>query len=317
MPLETLDRTPPPFFRQGLPAWARLGVLSGLAVLLMLADARWRVAEPLRLTLSTALLPLEHAAALPVQAWHHAGAYFGSLREAQAAEDAARESLVRLVARADQADRLAAENARLRALLELRPSLTIRSVPAEVLRESADLFSRRVVIDRGRTHGVMSGAPVIDDRGVLGQVTRVFPLNAEVTLLTDRDAAIPVLNTRTGVRGAAFGGVDGGANPGMEWRYVAADADIQEGDLLTTSGLDGVYPPGLPVARVTSIERRAESGFARVRLTPAAPADRVRHVLVLEPVSAQWPDDLPTARPAESVMQPPASPATDTPQGPR
>jgi rod shape-determining protein MreC len=315
MPLETLDRTPPPFFRQGLPAWARLGVLSGLAVLLMLADARWRVAEPLRLTLSTALLPLEHAAALPVQAWHHAGAYFGSLREAQAAEDAARESLVRLVARADQADRLAAENARLRALLELRPSLTIRSVPAEVLRESADLFSRRVVIDRGRTHGVMSGAPVIDDRGVLGQVTRVFPLNAEVTLLTDRDAAIPVLNTRTGVRGAAFGGVDGGANPGMEWRYVAADADIQEGDLLTTSGLDGVYPPGLPVARVTSIERRAESGFARVRLTPTAPAERVRHVLVLEPVSAQWPDDLPTARPADPVMQPPASPATDTPQG--
>ena len=317
MPLETLDRTPPPFFRQGLPAWARLGVLSGLAVLLMLADARWRVAEPLRLVLSTALLPLEHAAALPVQAWNHAGGYFGSLREAQAAEDAARESLVRLVARADQADRLAAENARLRALLELRPSLTIRSVPAEVLRESADLFSRRVVIDRGRTHGVVSGAPVIDDRGVLGQVTRVFPLSAEVTLLTDRDAAIPVLNTRTGVRGAAFGGVDGGANPGMEWRYVAADADIQEGDLLTTSGLDGVYPPGLPVARVTSIERRAESGFARVRLTPTAPADRVRHVLVLEPVSAQWPDDLPTARPAESVMQPPPSRATDTPQGPR
>lgn len=309
MPLETLDRTPPPFFRQGLPALARLGVFSGLALLLMLADARWRVADPLRLALSTALLPLEHAAALPVQAWDHAGAYFGSLREAQVAEDAARELLVRLVARADQADRLGEENARLRALLDLRPSLTVRSVPAEVLRESADLFSRRVVIDRGSTHGVMSGSPVVDDRGVLGQVTRVFPLNAEVTLLTDRDAAIPVMNTRTGARGAAFGGVDGGANPGMEWRYVAADADIQEGDLLTTSGLDGVYPPGLSVARVTTIERRAESGFARVRLTPTAPANRVRHVLVLEPVSAQWP--------AGRATEPPVSTATETPQGPR
>ena len=309
MPLETLDRTPPPFFRQGLPALARLGVFSGLAVLLMLADVRWRVADPLRLALSTVLLPMEHAAALPVRAWEGAGAYFGSLRQAQVAEDAARELLVRMVARAYQADRLAEENARLRALLDLRPALTVASVSAEVLRESADLFSRRVVIDRGSTHGVMSGAPVVDDRGVLGHVTRVYPLNAEVTLLTDRDAAIPVLNTSTGARGAAFGGVGGGANPGLEWRYVAADADVQEGDLLTTSGLDGVYPPGLPVARVAAVERRAESGFARVRLVPTAPASGVRHVLVLEPVSAQWSTD----RPGE----PAASSASPTPKGSR
>lgn len=307
MPLETLDRTPPPFFRQGLPALARLGVCSGLAVLLMLADARWRVADPLRLAVSTVLLPLEHAAALPVRAWAGASSYFGSLREAQVAEDAARELLVRTAARADQADRMAEENARLRALLELRAAIVVKSMPAEILRESADLFSRRVVIDRGSTHGVLSGAPVIDDRGVLGQVTRVYPLNAEVTLLGDRDAAIPVLNNRTGARGAAFGGVDGGANPGMEWRYVAADADIQEGDLLTTSGLDGVYPPGLPVARVTAIERRAESGFARVRLVPAAPANRVRHVLVLEPVSAQWPANL-RGDPAPSAATAPQEP---------
>lgn len=310
MPLETLDRTPPPFFRQGLPALARLGVFSGLAVLLMLADVRWRVADPLRLAVSTVLLPLEHAAALPVRAWEGAGSYFGSLREAQVAEDAARELLVRTAARADQADRLVAENARLRALLELRPAIAVKSVPAEILRESADLFSRRVVIDRGSTHGVVSGAPVIDDRGVLGQVTRVYPLNAEVTLLSDREAAIPVLNTRTGARGAAFGGVDGGANPGMEWRYVAADADIQAGDLLTTSGLDGVYPPGLAVARVTGIERRAESGFARVRLTPAAPANQVRHVLVLEPVSAQWPTDRRGDPATQSSTSTPASSAT-------
>ena len=304
MPLETLDRSPPPFFRQGLPALARLGVCSGLAVLLMLADVRWRVADPLRLAVSTALLPLEHAAAIPVRAWASAGTYFGSLREAQAAEDAARESLVRMVARADQADRLAAENARLRALLNLQPALTVKSVPAEVLRESADLFTRRVIIDRGSTHGVTSGAPVVDERGVLGQVTRVYPLNAEVTLLTDREAAIPVLNTRTGARGAAFGGAGGGANPGLEWRYVAADADIQEGDLLTTSGLDGVYPPGLAVARVVRVERRAESGFARVRLLPAAPANGVRHVLVLEPVSAQWPADR-----GDAAAMPPAATA--------
>jgi hypothetical protein len=133
------------------------------------------------------------------------------------------------------------------------------------------------------------GSPVIDAAGVIGQVTRVHPLVSEVTLVIDRELSIPVLNPRTGVRSVAYGEPSQGA---LELRFMASNADIQEGDLLTTSGLDGVYPPGLPVARVTSIERRAESGFARVRLVPAAPANRVRHVLVLEPVSAQWPANL-------------------------
>jgi rod shape-determining protein MreC len=123
---------------------------------------------------------------------------------------------------------------------------------------------------------------------VLGQVTRVFPLSSEVTLLTDKDAAIPVLNARTQARGAAFGSA-ALADGGMEMRFMAGNADVRVGDVLTTSGLDGVYPPGLPVARVASVDRKLDSGFARIVLAPSARPDGVRHVLVIEPIGLQMP----------------------------
>jgi rod shape-determining protein MreC len=132
-------------------------------------------------------------------------------------------------------------------------------------------------------------------------VTRVFPLSSQVTLLVDKDAAIPVLNARTLARSAAFGGAGGDA---MELRYMAANADVKVGDELMTSGVDGIYPPGLSVAKVTAVERRAESGFARILLAPSASADGVRHVLVLEPLGQQLPPREPMATPSDSPKQP-------------
>ena len=169
-------------------------------------------------------------------------------------------------------------------MLELRARVTVPSIAAEVLYDAPDPFSRKVVIDRGQTQGVMAGSPVIIEAGVIGQVTRVYPLHAEVTLVTDREAAVPVLNPRTQQRSAAFGGAGGGT--GLELRFVAGDADVQVGDKLTTSGLDGIYPAGLPVATVTRVERRTDAGFAQIDLAPAAPPDGVRHLLVLQPANA-------------------------------
>jgi rod shape-determining protein MreC len=123
---------------------------------------------------------------------------------------------------------------------------------------------------------------VIDERGVLGQVTQVLPLTSEVTLVIDRDLAIPVQNTRTGVRSVAFG--DASAHGGgLELRFMAANADLQEGDLLSTSGVDGIYPAGLPVAKIERIERRADSAFARIYCVPLAQVTAARYVLVLKP----------------------------------
>ncbi len=288
MPLGTLDRTPPPFFRQGPSALTKLVFFSALAVFLMVADARLRLLEPVRATVAMALLPVQSVLAVPVQMLRGGGDYLRGLRQAQADETAARARLAALAERAARAEVLARENERLRALLELRPALPVRSLSAEVMYEAADPFSRKVFIDRGAQHGVVLGAPVVNETGVVGQVTRAFALSSEVTLLVDKDAAIPVINTRTQQRSAAFGG--GGVGPGgMELRFVSGHADVKVGDEMQTSGLDGVYPPGLPVARVGSVERRAEAGFARIGLVPTAVPDGVRHVLVLEPSRMQLP----------------------------
>ncbi len=301
MALGTLDRTPPPFFRQGPTALTRLVFFAALAIFLMVADTRFRVVEPLRAGLALTLMPLQSAAAVPLAMWHGGGDYLRGLRQARADEAAARAALAAQSVRASSAAQLAAENARLRSLLELRPALAVRSLAAEIMYEAADPFSRKVFIDRGQTQGVTLGSPVINEAGVLGQVTHLYALTAEVTLLADKDAAIPVLNIRTQQRSAAFGGQFGGA-AGMELRFVSGNADVQVGDELHTSGLDGIYPPGLPVAKVASVERRAEAGFARILLTPTAPSAGVRYVLVLEPTAAQLP---PRPVPAPQVADKP------------
>ncbi len=289
MPLGTIDRTPPPFFRQGPSALTKLVLCAALALFLMAADTRFQLTDPLRSALATAMLPLQRVLQVPVDLAHAASGYLQGLDAARGSDSALRQRLARQSERAARTEQLALENARLRALLELRPALQVATLSAEVMYEAADPYSRKLVIDRGNSHGVMLGAPVINEDGVLGQVTRVHALSAVVTLLLDKDAAIPVLNQRTLQRGAAFGGVDAGGRPGMELRFMAGNADVQAGDLLATSGVDGVYPPGLPVARVLRVERRAESGFARVLLAPSAAVDAVRHVLVLQPMQAQLP----------------------------
>jgi rod shape-determining protein MreC len=300
MPLGTLDRTPPPFFRQGASALSKLMVCSALALFLMVADARFKVTQPVRAAIATVLYPVQMVAMGPVKLIKNAGRYFESLQSAQSSEAAARVKLTLQSQRASQVEQLAHENARLRSLLALRDRLTTPAEAAEVLYDAADPYTRKVIIDKGMTQGISAGSPVIDESGVLGQVTRVHPLISEVTLVTDRDHAIPVLNARTGARSVAFGDpiTRGGS---LELRFMAGNADVQAGDILTTSGVDGVYPPGLPVAKVVSVERRADSAFARISCAPQALVDGARHVMVLKPVSVQIParpvpDEVPPAK---------------------
>jgi len=285
MPLGTLDRRPPPFFHQGPSALTRLAVFSAVALFLMAADTRFAVTRPLRAGLAMLLLPLERALEVPMQLTHGASEYMGGLHQAQAELGRAQLALTAQSAKAARVDTLTAENTRLRALVDLKPGLAVKSQAAEVLYEASDPFSRKIFIDRGASQGVVPGAPVIDEAGVLGQVTRVYPLSSEVTLLIDKEAAIPVLNTRTHQHSAAFG-ADGAA---LELRFMAGNADVHVGDLLQTSGVDGIYPPGLDVAKVVKVDPRADSSFARIALVPTASADGVRHVLVLEPMAMQLP----------------------------
>ena len=261
MPLGTLDRTPPPFFKQGLSAVSKLLLFSALAVLLMVADVRFQVTEPLRAALGVVLYPAQWLAQRPQVLARASTELLQSRDAAQTAERQATEQLLRQAQRAGQVEQLLLENQQLRELLGLRERLGGRATAAQVLYEAADPFTRKVIIDKGSATGVQAGQPVIDDAGVLGQITRVFSHQSEVTLLTDKNQTVPIQNLRTGLRGVAYGGQEGGM---LELRFVAANADVQAGDELATSGIDGIYPAGLPVAKVLKVERNSSYAFARI-----------------------------------------------------
>jgi rod shape-determining protein MreC len=187
------------------------------------------------------------------------------------------------------AEHLAAENAELRHLLGAREQVAIPSIVAELLYQTRDTFARRFVLDKGIQHGLAAGQPVVDAGGVIGQITRTFPLSSELTLVTDRNLSVPVQVDRTGLRAIAYGDSEPGR---LELRYVAANADVREGDQISTSGLDGLYPPGLPVGRVVLVDRAGGSTFARIVLEPTGGVDRSRIILVLQPDASRLPPPL-------------------------
>lgn len=302
MPLGTLDRSPPPFFKQGPSAFSKLIFFSALALFLMVADTRFRITQPLRAALSTALYPVQWLVLQPVRALQGSGEYLTSLSQANSRSDEANRKLALQSLRAGQVEQLSLENSRLRKLLGLREQLATSAMAAEVLYDAADPYTRKIIIDKGQLQDVELGSPVLDESGVLGQVTRVHPLVSEVTLVIDRDLAIPVLNVRTGARSVAYGDPSGSSShpgSGLELRFMGSNSDVLQGDLLTTSGVDGVYPPGLPVAKISLIERRAESAFAKIYCVPQALVNGARHVIVVKPVSSQIPP-----RPEPAVAAP-------------
>jgi len=290
MPLGTLDRQAPSSLRHGPSAVSQIVLYSALALFLMVADARFKVTQPLREVVATVLYPVQWLMFKPVEFASQGAGYFQDLQKAQSESDNARKTLAAMSQRASQADLLLQENERLRKLLDLRERLDTPAQAAQILYDTPDPYSRRVVVDRGQVDGVELGSPVMDESGILGQITRVQPYLSEVTLLVDRDQAIPVLNIRTGARGVAYGDPVANHGGGMELRFMSANADVQEGDLLTTSGMDGVYPPGLPVARVLRVERRADSAFARIYCQPIAQVERARHVMLLKPMAGPLPE---------------------------
>lgn len=304
MPLGTLERRAPSFFRQGPSALSQLVLYGALALFLMVADARFHVTEPLRQVVATALYPLQWLMLQPVEFAGRGAGYFQSLDDAQEALRETHREMTQMAVRAGETEQLQHENARLRELLALRQRIDTPAIAAEVLYDTPDPYARKVTIDRGQLAGVQPGSPVVDARGVLGQVTRVFAAVSEVTLLVDRDQSIPVLNARSGARSIAFGDPTLSHDGGLELRFTPGSADVQEGDLLTTSGVDGVYPPGLQVARVVHLERRADTTFARIYCAPLAQMQGAQQVMVLQPVQPE------AARPSASQRSAPtAAPA--------
>lgn len=270
----------PPLFKQGASARARAGFFSLIAIIMLMVDMRMHTLTMVRQVIGTVLHPLQTMALMPRDAAYQVGGYFSSLTALQKENDALRRQHTMNARSLQQERQMAAENIRLRNLLNMQQHIQSKSLVGEILYDARDPFTRKVVLDRGSRQGVAPGQPVIDDIGIVGQVTRVFPFTSEVTLLTDKDQAIPVQVLRNGLRSVAYGR---GRSGMLDLRFIAANADIQKGDTLVTSGIDGVYPAGLPVASVLQVETKSTDTFAHVVCLPEAGIDHHKQLLILLP----------------------------------
>ncbi|WP_042299254.1 rod shape-determining protein MreC [Paraburkholderia kururiensis] len=294
-----MEYSPPPLFKQGPSALVRLIFFVVLSLVLLVSDARFNTLEIVRGILGAGLYPLQRAALVPRDLFKGAADLAVTSSQLRSENTQLQAQNLKLAQEANLAASLSVENAHLRALLQLSQHASTQSIPVEIQYDTADPFTQKIVIGSGSQQGIHNGAPVVSEDGVVGQVTRVFPLQSEVTLLTDKDQAVPVQVLRTGLRSVIYGTPKGDA---LDLRFVPISADVVAGDELVTSGLDGVYPPGLPVARVIRVDKQADTAFARVICVPVAAVRGARQMLVL-----RYQTDAPP-RPAEPE---PASAAKD------
>ncbi|SFP67614.1 rod shape-determining protein MreC [Nitrosomonas cryotolerans] len=288
--------TTPPFFRHGPGPLARLLFFVLLSFLLMAEDIRFQYFPKLRQTIAVIIYPLQKLAHTPITIYDQVSEFLSNfhlideniyLRQRYLADQ---KQLLQLRA-------LEAENMQLRKLLgaveRIKTKTETEAVMAEILYAPRDPFNRRITLNKGSQHNVQPGQVVVDNRGVVGQITQVYLWTSEVTLITDKDHSVPVQAIRNGLRSVISGA---GKNDELELRYLSINTDIQQDDLLVTSGIGGVYPSGLPVAIVSSIERDPAYAFARIVCSPVAGVDRNRQVLILSLLSPMPENQIETPR---------------------
>lgn len=273
-----LSAQAPMFVRvMGLPLRLSLYVL--LCLVLMTVDARYDVLRQVRAGLTAVLHPLQTQLARPFHYLEEAFAFFRVhgelLREVQRLEAERRELLLKLQDR----ELLQAENSHLRALLDLDTPPGYHAIAVEIIQALSNPFARKVVVNRGSLQGVAPGWPVVDALGLVGQVTRVYPNSSEVSLITSPEQDVPVQVLRNGLRLLVSGE---GQDQLLKVRFLDMHADLKTGDILVTSGLDGRYPAGIPVARVLATEPPRHSPFARALCAPLAGVDKQRQLIILQ-----------------------------------
>lgn len=267
-----------PFFKRGPSPLARLTFFALLAIVLMATDARFNQLALLRQAVGLALHPLQEIANSPLILSRRAGEFFVTQSQLADENTRLRQQQLDNAIQLQRNQSLQAENVHLRRLLSTRKSLPHQTITVEVMSAGRDPFSHRINADKGSSDGIQAGQAAIDDKGLVGQVTRVQLLSSEITLITDKGQAVPVEVVRNGLRAIAFGH---GQNNTLELAFMPVNMDIQKGDQLVTSGIDGTYPRGVPVAVVSQIERNADTPFARITCTPSAGMDRYRSLLIV------------------------------------
>jgi len=303
-----MEYSPPPLFKQGPSARVRLAFFVALSVGLLFLDARFGAMEMVRKVVGTVLYPAQRLASFPQEIGEAGLEYVTTLDSLKTENEALQLEKLQDKQRLHELQTLKVENEKLRKLMNVGNTLQVkRAILSEVVSDARDPFSRKIIIGKGAIQGIREGMPVIDELGLMGQVTRTFPSRAEVSLITDKEQIIPVESLRNGLRSVAYGGLDGGL---LELRFMAANAEIENNDLLVTSGLDGVYPRGIPVARVMRVERNSRYAFASIFCEPIAGVEQHRFVLVLDTTQQTLGPEQPAAT---ATMGPPAPPVSPPP----
>lgn len=264
-------------FARRLGPTARLVIWLVIGIVCVVADARYHALEGLRSGFSVLLQPARTMMRAPSEVSSELSGFFVRHRQLQKQRDALLAERAQLVTRVNEAGELSRENVELRGLLRLQARPGQKIVHAALLFRGHDWFAHRITLDQGAGAGLRGGLPVVDASGLMGQISRVYPGSSEVTLVSSTQQLTPVFVERTGQRGLAAGSGQGR----LELRYMPAQTDIRTGDRLLTSGIDRIYPAGIPVGVVTRVSRSQSSPYLRVDCEPVAGLEQSRAVLVL------------------------------------
>ncbi len=270
-------RSPPALFNTGAPIYKMLWLV-GLATLLMVLDLRYQATDQIRSVIQHVLHPVQVLVNQP-------GRMLSSLSDDLMMMKTMKQTIIEqkntikdLALLSSHSENLESENKNLRKLLRLQEQSPYKTLAAEIIYNPINPSSQKVVISRGKNDGVLLGMPVANDGGIIGQVVRLYDDVAEVALLEERDATVPIMVSRNGQRGVVFGA---GRSAPLELRFVSNFSDLDVGDYLSTSGIDGVFPPGIPVAIITKIERAIDNSGAQISCRPLAELNSSKHVMVL------------------------------------
>ena len=291
-----MEHQPPPFFKRGPSLTARLSIFVVISLAMMVTDAHFKYLGVLRQSVSVLIYPMQKLANSPMEILDRVNGFFVSQSLLERDNRALKQQQLIHSSQLLQLQALQSENAQLRKLFTLQQRYAGTAVVADILYGSHDPFVRKIVVDKGFSQHIQAGDAVLDDMGVIGQVTRAYPFSSEITLLTDKNQAVPVQILRTGQRAVVVGL---GQESLLDLPFMPANGDIQNGDVLITSGIDGTYPAGLPVATVTKIERNTAHSFAKITCSPSAGADRHKQVLIL---SGSTLHKLPEGSPLDQVQ---------------
>ncbi len=274
-----MDIRTPDLFSRGPSPLARLAFYCALAVACIVVDFRFHQLDAFRKAVSIVIYPMQEFADIPSWLINSAQEALDSQHNLQAENETLRQRLLLQADTVQQSKALRLQIDTLNKLLNLRQLQPSPGTVAEIIAVAHNPFVQKIVIRASVGGEIRSGSPVISVEGLVGQVTTVNPFNDEVTLITDKNQALPVMVLRNGLRAMAFGNGEPGT---LSLPYVPVGSDIQSGDLLVTSGIDGVYPAGLSVAAVKSVERDSVAAFAHVQCIPTAAVFSHRYVLVLD-----------------------------------